>query len=157
MLLEEPYFAYGSNLNLGQMAVRCPQAGVVCKAVLKGYELAFRRGVLTILPKEDGRVDGLLWRVNARDEQALDRYEGYPHLYRKETLSVQTEHGPLSVIAYAMNAPYCEIEAVPTNAYMNTVLHGCQQNDIAPDAIFMAAAKAWRGQSARRKRSDRDR
>ena len=155
--LEELYFAYGSNLNLGQMAVRCPQAEVVGKAVLEGYELAFRRGVLTVLPKEGSRVDGLLWRVNDRDEQELDRYEGYPNLYRKEALTVQTEHGPLSVIAYAMNAPYCEIEAVPTNAYMNTVLHGCQQNDIAPDAIFMAAAKAWKGQSARRKRLDRDR
>ena len=80
MLLEELYFAYGSNLNLGQMAVRCPQAGVVGKAVLEGYELAFRRGVLTILPKEGGRVNGLLWRVNAWDELTLDRYEGYPHL-----------------------------------------------------------------------------
>lgn len=74
MLLEELYFAYGSNLNLGQMAVRCPQAGVVGKAVLEGYELAFRRGVLTILPKEGGRVNGLLWRVNAWDELTLDRY-----------------------------------------------------------------------------------
>ena len=56
MLLEEPYFAYGSNLNLGQMAVRCPQAQLVRRAVLEGYELAFRCGVLTILPKR-GRTD----------------------------------------------------------------------------------------------------
>ena len=66
MLLEELYFAYGSNLNLDQMAVRCPQAGVVGKAVLEGYELAFRRGVLTILPKEGSRVNGLPWRGNRR-------------------------------------------------------------------------------------------
>ena len=94
MLLKELYFAYGSNLNLSQMAVRCPQAGVVGKAVLEGYELAFRRGVLTILPKEGGRVNGLLWRVNAWDELTLDRYEGYPHLYTKELLPVQTDSGP---------------------------------------------------------------
>ena len=92
--MEELYFAYGSNLNLGQMAVRCPQAGVVGKAVLEGYELAFRRGVLTILPKEGGRVNGLLWRVNAWDELTLDRYEGYPHLYTKELLPVRTDSGP---------------------------------------------------------------
>lgn len=99
MLLEELYFAYGSNLNLGQMAVRCPQAGVVGKAVLEGYELAFRRGVLTILPKEGSRVNGLLWRVNAWDELTLDRYEGYPHLYTKELLPVRTDSGPQTVVA----------------------------------------------------------
>ena len=87
--MKELYFAYGSNLNLGQMAVRCPQAGVVGKAVLEGYELAFRRGVLTILPKEGSRVNGLLWRVNAWDELTLDRYEGYPTFYYKETMNVE--------------------------------------------------------------------
>ena len=32
------YFAYGSNINLNQMAVRCPDAKVVEPAVLEGYE-----------------------------------------------------------------------------------------------------------------------
>lgn len=45
------YFAYGSNLNFDQMAYRCPEATVVGTAKLDGYELAFRRGYLTILPK----------------------------------------------------------------------------------------------------------
>ena len=88
MPLKELYFAYGSNLNVGQMAVRCPMAQLVCRAVLEGYELAFRCGVLTILPKAGGRIDGILWKVNDRDERALDRYEGYPHLYTKESLTV---------------------------------------------------------------------
>lgn len=42
------YFAYGSNLNLGQMAGRCPESTTVQIARLEGYELAFRGGVLTI-------------------------------------------------------------------------------------------------------------
>ena len=88
--MKELYFAYGSNLNIAQMDNRCPLAQLVSRAVLEGYELAFRCGVLTILPKEGGRVDGILWKVNDRDERALDRYEGYPHLYTKETLTVQT-------------------------------------------------------------------
>lgn len=36
------YFAYGSNINLQQMAVRCPDAQVVEPAVLENYELLFR-------------------------------------------------------------------------------------------------------------------
>ena len=35
------------------MAYRCPEATAVGTAKLNGYELAFRRGYLTILPKED--------------------------------------------------------------------------------------------------------
>ena len=36
------YIAYGSNLNLPQMAFRCPTAEVVGKSELKDYELLFR-------------------------------------------------------------------------------------------------------------------
>ena len=37
-MAERLYFAYGSNINLEQMAVRCPAAQVVGPAVLEGYE-----------------------------------------------------------------------------------------------------------------------
>ena len=159
MLLEELYFAYGSNLNLGQMAVRCPQAGVVGKAVLEGYELAFRRGVLTILPKEGGRVEGLLWRVNAWDELTLDRYEGYPHLYTKELLPVQTDSGPQTVVAYVMTAPYCEKAQSPTSTYLQTVLEGYRMAGFDPDAILRAAARAreMQTQQVQRKRPGTER
>ena len=33
------YIAYGSNLNLPQMAIRCPGAAVIGKSALKDYEL----------------------------------------------------------------------------------------------------------------------
>ena len=158
MLLEELYFAYGSNLNLGQMAVRCPQAGVVGKAVLEGYELAFRRGVLTILPKEGSRVNGLLWRVNAWDELTLDRYEGYPHLYTKELLPVRTDSGPQTVVAYVMTAPYCERTQPPTSTYLQTVLDGCRMAGFDPKAVLQAAAQARQAeQRMSRKRRDNER
>lgn len=35
------YFAYGSNMNLNQMAFRCPDAEVVDTVRLEGYRLAF--------------------------------------------------------------------------------------------------------------------
>ena len=41
-MTERLYFAYGSNINLEQMAIRCPAAQVVGPAVLDGYELLFR-------------------------------------------------------------------------------------------------------------------
>ena len=75
------YFAYGSNLNFDQMVYRCPEATVVGIAKLNGYELAFRRGYLTILPKEDASVEGLIWSITDHDESQLDCYEGYPTFY----------------------------------------------------------------------------
>ena len=72
------YFAYGSNLNFEQMAYRCPEATLVGTAKLDGYELAFRRGYLTVLPKEGASVEGLIWSVTDHDESQLDCYEGYP-------------------------------------------------------------------------------
>ena len=54
------YFAYGSNINLDQMAYRCPAAQVVGPVVLEGYELLFRgnasgNGVATSSPRKGSR------------------------------------------------------------------------------------------------------
>ena len=38
---ESYYFAYGSNMNLDQMAYRCPAASVVENVRLDGYRLTF--------------------------------------------------------------------------------------------------------------------
>ena len=61
------YFAYGSNLNFDQMAYRCPEATVVGTAKRDDYERAFRRGDLTILPKDGASVEGLIWSVTDHD------------------------------------------------------------------------------------------
>ena len=72
---ERLYFAYGSNMNLNQMAFRCPDAEVVDTVRLEGYRLAFRmngggNGVATILPEPDSYVDGVLWRVRRKTKNS---------------------------------------------------------------------------------------
>ena len=62
---EKLYFAYGSNMNLNQMAFRCPDSEVVDTVRLEGYRLAFcmnggGNGVATILPEKGSCVDGVL-------------------------------------------------------------------------------------------------
>lgn len=96
------YIAYGSNLNLPQMALRCPAATVKGPGEIKGYELLFR-SVATVEPKEGGSVPVLLWDISPRDEAALDRYEGWPHLYRKEMIDVEMEGKTVSAMVYVMN------------------------------------------------------
>ena len=87
------YAAYGSNINLEQMARRCPAAVPVGKGWLMNYHLLFRGlgrgGVATVEPRRGRRVPILLWAITDACVRALDVYEGYPSLYRKETVSVE--------------------------------------------------------------------
>ena len=60
---ETYYFAYGSNMNLDQMAYRCPAASVVENVKLDGCRLTFcgrgkGSGVATILPEEGSQCFG---------------------------------------------------------------------------------------------------
>lgn len=76
--------AYGSNLNLEQMKRRCPTAEVVGSTMLSSWQLMFRGGnhsaVATIERRQGSKVPVLIWKLQPRDEQALDQYEGAPYL-----------------------------------------------------------------------------
>lgn len=134
------YFAYGSNINLDQMACRCPAAQVVGPVTLEGYELLFRgSGVATIGPKEGSTVHGLLWQLTPDCERSLDRYEGYPHLYVKEPVTVRDAQGQeLTVMAYVMTERY-RAPAVPPASYYQGILEGYRQNGLPVAAL----EKAW--------------
>ena len=120
------YIAYGSNLNLHQMARRCPTAKVVGKGEIVDYELLFRGGrsssVATVEAKKGAGVPVLIWEIGEADEKRLDSYEGYPMLYRKEDLVVETGNGRESIMAYVMNQNY-EI-GTPSNGYLETIRKG---------------------------------
>ena len=138
------YFAYGSNMDLNQMAFRCPDAEVIETVRLEGYRLAFRsnggnRGVATILPDPDSHVDGVLWEISPEDERNLNFYEGFPRLYGKRTLTVVNRLGKeVEAMAYVMNAPYKDRPAVPSASYLRGILRGCQQNGIDTRPVLAA-------------------
>lgn len=87
------YIAYGSNLNLMQMAKRCPDAKTVGTGLLEDYELQFRgrkdNAFATIEQKAGKQVPVLLWQISDRDEKRLDQYEGYPLFYGKQMVEVE--------------------------------------------------------------------
>lgn len=123
------YVAYGSNLNLEQMARRCPTAKVIGKGEIKDYELLFRgyraSAVATVEPKAGSSVPVLIWEIGPEDERSLDIYEGYPRLYGKVNLEVQTEDGCESIMAYTMREGH-EI-GKPSMYYLNTIKTGYQE------------------------------
>lgn len=120
------YIAYGSNINLEQMAYRCPHSKVVGTSEIKDYELEFR-GVATIVPQKGASVPVLIWELDDRDLPSLNRYEGYPRLYRQETMSFKLDGKEVKGMAYLMN--YGELSP-PSQQYYNTILQGYRENGL---------------------------
>ena len=81
------YIAYGSNLSVEQMKVRCPDARIAGMAALKDWKLSFKVHA-TIEPCEGRTVPVLIWEISGRDERNLDAYEGFPSYYFKKDLEV---------------------------------------------------------------------
>src|SRR3954453_23149386 len=93
--LRHSYFAYGSNLSVEQMAVRCPDAINPRPATLDDHDwLINERGVATVDPFHGSQVHGVLWQVSDRDLAKLDSAEGVPVRYRRKRMTVHTEDGP---------------------------------------------------------------
>ncbi len=135
------YLAYGSNLNLEQMAYRCPDAKVLGGTTLDGYRLLFRgyngSAVATVERHAGGSVPVLLWRISSRDEAALDRYEGWPRLYRKETVTVSFNDKSVEAMVYIMN------EGRPLGGpglfYYDTIMDGYLDAGFEPAVLEKAA------------------
>ncbi|MCV7440958.1 poly-gamma-glutamate hydrolase family protein [Mycobacterium paraense] len=96
-----PYFAYGSNLCVRQMALRCPDATDPLPAVLADHDwLINQRGVATVEPFAGAQVHGVLWLISDEDLAALDSAEGVPVRYRRDRLTVHTCDGPSPAWVY---------------------------------------------------------
>ncbi len=131
------YVAYGSNLNLEQMARRCPTAKVVGKGMINDYKLAFW-GVATILPQKGSKVPVAVWEIDESCERALDVYEGFPRLYRKvEKIRVEMYDGSeITGMVYIMN--YHRGEDAPALGYYNVIEQGYE--DCGLDISYLEAA-----------------
>ena len=150
---ETLYFAYGSNIDLEQMARRCPAARVVGPATLENYELAFRgSGFATIVLKKGSVVHGLLWSITPLCEQALDRYEGYPRHYTKEPVTVRGEDGrEASVMAYVMAEEWSRHPALPSETYYGIIQRGFEENGLPVSSLEDARDRTIRALREERK------
>ena len=139
------YLAYGSNLNLKQMANRCPTAKVVGNSKINGYRLLFRGAhagaVATIEPFKGESVPVLAWEITPADEAALDRYEGWPFLYRKETIKVRLNGKTVQAMVYIMNEgrPLGQ----PSCYYYSTILDGYKSAGFDVEILRKAVADSF--------------
>lgn len=126
------YIAYGSNLNVPQMRVRCPGATILGTATLKDWELLFKGSLtgsyLTIEQAAGGEVPVVIWEVTPEDEKNLDRYEGFPRFYYKKDIKVQVKgirtgrRRMVTAFVYIMHED--RKLGLPTNRYVKTCEEG---------------------------------
>lgn len=133
------YVAYGSNLNLEQMAYRCPDATIVGKGILDGYALKYRgskTGAYATVIKEEGKyVPVVVWKISPADEQRLDVYEGFPTFYYKKRLTVHMDSGKrMYAMAYIMFD--AAKPGAPSNYYMRTLYEGYIANRLNLKILF---------------------
>ncbi|WP_337402708.1 gamma-glutamylcyclotransferase family protein [Porcipelethomonas sp.] len=133
------YAAYGSNINLEQMAFRCPNSTVAGTAMLKGYELQFRHHA-TIEQNEESEVPVLLWELDSQDERFLDKYEGWPKYYRKESITLELNGESVEAMIYIMNGDR-PLES-PTAQYYDIIEQGYRENGLDTSYLETALAEA---------------
>ena len=125
------YISYGSNLNLGQMKLRCPQAKPLGKLLLPNFRLVFR-GVADIEEHQGSKCPVGIWDITKECEESLDRYEGYPHLYSKIFFKLDDE----LAMTYVMNTNRI---SPPSYHYLKCIEEG--YNDFKLDKKYLFDAQ----------------
>ncbi|MBO5610547.1 MAG: gamma-glutamylcyclotransferase [Eubacterium sp.] len=131
------YIAYGSNLHIEQMARRCPTASVYARGVLKDYRLVYRGSktgsYASVEPCEGSSVPIVVWEIQPEDEERLDRYEGYPTFYYKNTVEVKTGRGILEGMIYIISPK--ALPGRPSQYYIDVVRTGYIENGFDLDVF----------------------
>ena len=77
-----------------QMAFRCPNAKLIGTGYISCARLEFYlHATVEKTGNERDRVPVAVWQISREDEKNLDRYEGYPVYYIKETWTVHMNDG----------------------------------------------------------------
>jgi gamma-glutamylcyclotransferase (GGCT)/AIG2-like uncharacterized protein YtfP len=147
------YFAYGSNLDLLQMQLRCPEAQFVSTAKLDGYRLCFPRksfirdcAVISIEPSMSESVWGALYELDGTDIQRLDEREGYDkkrdralNQYNRITVRVETAD-ERAVVAEVYVATATPSPGLPSPQYVGYLVASAAECGLPKSHLVKLAA-----------------
>ena len=132
-------FAYGANMDVAAMALRCPRSKPLGVARLMRHRLvAMREGWLNVTRDARATVHGILWDVALADVAALDRFEGVREgLYVKILQAVVTDAGAKQALVYfgANMGP-----GVVRADYLQAVIAAARQWELPAEALASLTA-----------------
>ena len=142
------YFAYGSNMDVRQMAFRCPDAVILGSASLPAHAFLINtRGFATVIPAPNQVVHGVLWEISPADKARLDRYEGVASgFYRKDIVRVRVKDGTETdaLIYLASDAR----PGQPRSGYMEGVLEAAEHCHL-PETYIATLRERWGRKNAK--------
>ncbi len=136
------YFAYGSNMESAQMALRVPDARVLGRARLRGYRFACNKigrdgSAKANVESCDGlEVWGVLFEISDGDLSDLDRFEGG---YRR--IAVTVESRPLTQARceiYVSDQRSADLR--PTRTYRDRMARGAREHGLPEECCRALAA-----------------
>ena len=140
------YFAYGSNMDFGQMRKRCPSAITITTAKLPDHRLAFTRfaerrggGVADIVPCQGDAVEGVIYEISEQDTARLDNYEGVAENYYKRLQVMATLPAGEVIEVFAYKASEQGLFQ-PSEAYMRHLITGAKYHGLSAEYIAMLEA-----------------
>ena len=150
------YFAYGSNMNPGQMIDRCPETRTIGVARLVDYRLCFPRfsrprncAVSGIEPSPKSTVWGVIYDVSENDVHVLNHHEGYDarrpageneRVLREVTVLRMNGSEPVKAMTYF--AVPDGTTARPSAAYLQAIIDGAEYHGLP--LAYLAALQAVR-------------
>lgn len=141
------YLAYGSNLNVDQMSLRCPGAVPVGRATIPNHRLVFRGSLsghyLSVDPDVRESVECIAWQLAPGELEILDRYEGCPYFYTRRyqdlpvrDLDGEKELGVFQCMWYAL--PETAPLGAPSHLYTRACVEGYRHFGLSEGAIKRA-------------------
>jgi len=135
------YFAYGSNMHVPSMRVRCPRARLIGAASLGEWEFFINaQGYASIRRVPGAIVHGAFWTIGPREESALDIYEDVAgHLYERITVDAampERRYGDVLTYVATNQKP-----GRPRAGYMRLVHESAEDLDLPED--YRETLRKW--------------
>ena len=142
---EQLYFAFGSNLHLGQMAKRCPESRYIGTAKMHNYRFQInQRGFANILYLPNDHVEGLLYLLSRTDEERLDRSEGVPTAHQKQHLTVQVFTAAIAHVGRAVPELAQQLDYSEYDITQSTKSTGSHDRSRSNRKTSKWSSKPWR-------------
>ena len=137
--MKKYYIGYGLTLNSLTMATNCPNCKLIRTDFLEDHKLAFKcdsSGYLTIEESIENKIPVSIYSVLEENIKYLDRFIGYPSLYRKKIILIKNKQ----YFTYEIkpNFNYC----LPDSCYFQQCLNNYYYFGFSSKVLHMAKEEA---------------
>ncbi len=145
------YFAYGSNMLSRRLQRRTASAQPLGPALLSGYRLVFTKpgsrcgsGKCGIVIDQAATacVHGVLFTLDHRELELLDRFEGVGYGYQRGEVTVRPDDDSPSLTAMTYLPTRLDPDVLPFDWYRDLVIAGAREHGLPASYIADLSAVA---------------